>query len=400
VINWTTVSQTITISDALTLKVKVASGDATVTSTPTGTVTFLDLTAGTTLGTGTLTNGVASLTLAAATLGKGAHILEAVYGGNTIFATATSGTITITVSALISTTTTLTLNASTIAPGGAIIFKATVVPAMQSPDEAFPTGTVEFLSGTTLIGSATLSEVGVSDTSSASLVVSESTALAAGTDSVIAIYLGDTYYATSTSAAVSIVIQDFTITAAPTNPATNLNIVKGGAGAASFVITGYGGFASQIQVVCAVPSQDYMTCTPSPQQVTPTATVTFVVTTFTTGGTTTSANRPSEPQWLRAAGGTALAALLFFLLPFGKRAHTFIRRFPGRMLVLLLLLTGLAGTGIGCTSYSKVVTTTSTGTPLGVATLKITASAYVDNAVVSKSTYLTVNVLAPGTTAP
>jgi hypothetical protein len=34
------------------------------------------------------------------------------------------------------------------------------------------------------------------------------------------------------------------------------------------------------------------------------------------------------------------------------------------------------------------------GTPLGVATLKITASAYVDNAVVSHSVYLTVNVLA------
>jgi hypothetical protein len=35
-----------------------------------------------------------------------------------------------------------------------------------------------------------------------------------------------------------------------------------------------------------------------------------------------------------------------------------------------------------------------------VAALKITASAYVDNTVVSHSVYLTVNVLAPGSTAP
>jgi hypothetical protein len=39
--------------------------------------------------------------------------------------------------------------------------------------------------------------------------------------------------------------------------------------------------------------------------------------------------------------------------------------------------------------------TTVMATPPGVATLKITASAYVDNAVVSHSVYLTVNVLAP-----
>jgi hypothetical protein len=58
---------------------------------------------------------------------------------------------------------------------------------------------------------------------------------------------------------------------------------------------------------------------------------------------------------------------------------------------------GVAGTGIGCTTTGAIATT---GTPLGVATLKITASAYVDNTVVSHSVYLTVDVLAPGVTAP
>jgi hypothetical protein len=120
----------------------------------------------------------------------------------------------------------------------------------------------------------------------------------------------------------------------------------------------------------------------------PTATVTFVVQTFTTGAI--AANRKPESLWPHAAGGTALAVLAFFLLPFGRRARVFTSRGAKRFLVLLLLLVGLAGVGIGCTNVTPL---NASGTPLGVATLKITGSAYVDNTVVSKSVYLTVNVV-------
>jgi hypothetical protein len=135
-----------------------------------------------------------------------------------------------------------------------------------------------------------------------------------------------------------------------------------------------------------------MTCTPSPQQVTPTATVTFAVQTFATGGPLyTAADKPHQhgPLWPQAAGGAALAALVFFLIPFGRRARNFLRHGSRRFLVLLLLLAGLAGTGIGCTSTTALAPF---GTPLGVATLKVTATAYVDNAAVSQSVYFTVNV--------
>jgi hypothetical protein len=97
---------------------------------------------------------------------------------------------------------------------------------------------------------------------------------------------------------------------------------------------------------------------------------------------------------LRAAGGAALAVLGFFLLPYGRRARIFAGRASKRIWIILLLLVGLGGAGIGCSSVTPAVN--STGTPLGVATLKITASANVDNTVVSHSVYLTVNVLAPG----
>jgi len=160
-------------------------------------------------------------------------------------------------------------------------------------------------------------------------------------------------------------------------------------------VTVLGGFNNQIQVVCAVPTQDDMTCLPSPQQVTPTATLTFTVQTFASGGVTTSSNHPAT-LWPPALGGTALAALLFFVLPFGRRVRIFTDRGRGLM-ILALLLTGLGATGIGCSS--SVTAPINKGTSLGVATLTITATAYVDNTVVSRSVYLTVNVLPLGSSA-
>jgi len=259
--------------------------------------------------------------------------------------------------------------------------------------EQNPTGNVAFYDGTTLLGVVPLSASPLSDASTASLTLST---LPGGQDTLVAVYQGDLYFSAATSNLLTLDVQDFTITPSPTNPPTNLTIVQGSAGSASFIVGGLGGFNNQIQVVCAVPSQDDMTCTATPQQVTPTATVTFVVQTFAAGSTTAASNRHGPALWGRAAGGAALAALGgFFLLPFGRRARIFACRSTRRFLVLLLLLVGLGGVGIGCNSVTLVG---SSGTPLGVATLKITATAYVDNAVVSHSVYLTVNVVTAGST--
>jgi len=84
---------------------------------------------------------------------------------------------------------------------------------------------------------------------------------------------------------------------------------------------------------------------------------------------------------------------------FGRRASQLLDRYAGnsarRLIILLLLLAGLGGAGIGCTSTTNLTSTSSGATPLGVATLKVTGSAYVDNTVVSQSVYFTVNVTAP-----
>ena len=383
------------VTETLTATITPLNGVSGSLYTITGTVSFYDGGA-TLLGTAVISSNVA--TLSGVNLANNvSHSITAIYSGDTNWLPSTSA-------ALIMPATTLpdhvvlTSNLSTVAPGQALILTATVTPDTTPAvgAEQNPTGYVIFYNGTTEIGEVALAAVLLGDSSTATLTTS---LLPGGMDTVTAYYVGDLTYDPATSNALTLDIENFTITPSPTNPPTNLNIVKGDAGSASFIIAGQGGFNNEVQVVCAVPTQDDMTCTATPQQVVPTATVTFVIQTFLTGGpSSATASNHREPRWPRAVGGSALALLAFFLLPFGRRARILAGRSTRRFLVLLLLLVGLGGAGIGCNSVSTPLS--SEGTPLGVATLKITASAYVDNTVVSQSVYLTVNVVTPGSVTP
>jgi len=290
---------------------------------------------------------------------------------------------------LLPVTVTLAANNITIAQGPAIILTATVTPNSAPPatGEQNPTGTVVFLNGTVEIGQSVLSPLPVANASTATLTIQN---LPAGQDSITAYYAGDTVFGAGTSAPLAIDVQAFAIAPAATNPPTNLDIVRGGSGSESFVVTSAGGYTGQVQVVCAVALQDNMTCTPTPQQVTPTATVTFAVQTFTSGGplyaAAGKARRHISP-WPQAAGGVALAAMLFFVVPFRRRKLT--SRDARRFILLLLLMAPLIGIATSCNSSSVLAPS---GTPLGVATLQVTATAYVDNTVTSQTVYFTVNV--------
>nr|WP_028161670.1 Ig-like domain repeat protein [Bradyrhizobium elkanii] len=159
---------------------------ATVTGTsgtPTGTVTFMDGT--TTLGTGPLVGGLATLTTSALT--SGTHAITAVYGGD---ATNTSSTSSVLSQAVTqgTTSTVLVSSANPSTPGQAVTFTATVTSGGDTP-----TGTVRFDDGGAAIGSATLAG-GV-----ASLTTS---ALTAGTHTITATYAGNGTFKASTSAAL------------------------------------------------------------------------------------------------------------------------------------------------------------------------------------------------------
>jgi hypothetical protein len=255
---------------------------------------------------------------------------------------------------------------------------------------------VIFYDGTAILGTVNVVPSSSGDSSLATLTIQTAPG---GADSIYAFYQGDTVYGSANSNTLAIDVETVVITPAAQNPPTNLNIPQGSQGSVAFNIAALGGFTGAVQIVCSVASQDDMTCTPSPQDVTAPVNVTFVVQTFTAGQSANNSvvSRDQHPPvWPRAAGETALAALAFFLLPFGWRARIFTRSRARRFFVLLLLLVGLGGAGIGCQSGGSQLA--SFGTPLGVATFTVTASENVDNTVVSQSVYFTVNVIPAGST--
>ena len=111
-----------------------------------GIVTFLDGT--TTLGTATLSAGLASYTSTAFAVGS--HSITARYEGNVVYAAATSAAKGVTVNKA-TTTTMLVVSASPITVGQPLTLTATLAPSDS-------TGIVTFLDGTTTLGTGTLSE--------------------------------------------------------------------------------------------------------------------------------------------------------------------------------------------------------------------------------------------------
>ena len=377
--------------ETLTATIAAASSAGGTANTFTGMVTFYDGTSQ--IGTASVSGSTATLssvTLSTTTT----HSITAVYGGDGSWGGSTSNIVTLK-AVLIPVTVTLTAAPATAGPGQVVTLLATVTPSTSpaTNGEQNPTGKIIFYNGTTILGTVALSAA-ANNASTAQLLF---TTLPAGQDTLTAAYLGDLYYSAATSNAVTIAVQDFALTPSPNNPPSDLDIVKGTSGQVSFTVTGLGGFKSAIALTCSVPAQDDMTCTPNPATVTPTGTVTFTVTTYLTGTASARVNR--TPLWPGAAGGTALAALVFFLLPFGRRVRIFSER-GRRSLILLLLLGAVGSAGVGCSSVSGSVQ--GSGTPLGETILTITGAANVDNTVFSHSINLTVNVLpsATGTSRP
>jgi len=181
-------------STTITALVKAVSG----TTAPTGSVTFTD--GGTTLGSATLVNGSASITVKATSLSAGSNVLNANYAPTGSFASSSASvTVTVTVP-LITTSTTLTVSPASITTSGSTQLTATVKAASGS---TAPSGAVTFMAGTTNLGTANLTS------GSASLSVNAS-ALSVGTNAVTAVYAANSTFGGSTSKAVSV-----TVTAPP-----------------------------------------------------------------------------------------------------------------------------------------------------------------------------------------
>jgi len=171
---------------------------ANLGATPTGTVTFKH--GVTILGTSALSGGVAHLNTT--TLNYGSNQLVAVYGGATNVLPSTSAAINEIY--LQKTTTTVTSSTNPSVWDQPVTFTATVTSSVSGT----PTGSVQFLNGATLLGSASLSSGHATYTTAA---------LAVGTASIKAVYVGNTIYQTSTSSAIAQVVKKGTTTSAVTS---------------------------------------------------------------------------------------------------------------------------------------------------------------------------------------
>jgi hypothetical protein len=181
---------------------------ATVTTnfgTPTGNVTFMDNAIPLGAGVPLNVSGVASLTTSALTAGT--HPITAVYAGDVIHAGSTSNIVQQVVSKNPSNTALVSSkNPVVIGTDATVTFTATVTGAVGTP-----TGSVTFLDFGTSLGTVSLTA------GSAALVVNlppsvTAPLLAQGAHSIVAVYSGDSIYASSSSSPVGEIVKTSTQT--------------------------------------------------------------------------------------------------------------------------------------------------------------------------------------------
>ncbi|HEY6446410.1 MAG TPA: Ig-like domain repeat protein [Acidobacteriaceae bacterium] len=180
------------------------------TVAPTSTVTFYDGT--TKIGTGTLAGaGVATFTTS--TLTVGTHNISATYGGDTNDFSSTTATTLAQVVTNATSGTTLTASANPVIAGKSVVLTATVT---ETAGTAKPTGTVNFMNGTALLGTGTLNASGVATYTASGLAV--------GTYTLTAAYQGDANNSASTSASLSLSVVQATTQVALTASATAVTV--------------------------------------------------------------------------------------------------------------------------------------------------------------------------------
>jgi hypothetical protein len=316
------------------------------TAAPAGTVTFTS--GGTTLGTASITNGVASITVSFPAAGT--YAVTANYLGDTNNAPSPSAAVSITVTRV---AVTISLSASNLTPGAnqPLTFTASFSPIQ-------PTGTVTF----SVTGGATLG--------TAQIVQGLATLSYAfptpGTYSVTASYPGDTSAlpATSSPLSITVLVSDFTFS----STGTLATISAGQSATAAVNALSQNGYHGTINLSCTglVTGES---CAFSPATLSPQANGPSVSSTITVSTTAaTSARLRGIPGSLE---GIAWASLLCITL-FPRRIWQFNRRLMRVSLLSLLLVIGLIHlTGCGGSSHP---TPQNTGTPKGTQTITVTAA--------------------------
>ena len=300
----------------------------------TGTVTFLDGTAS--MGSATLdSNGAA--TLSSIMLAPGNHTITAMYTGNTNSASSTSAALNQVVQAgLTATTTTLTTSANPATFGQSI----TLTSAVTAVGAKAPTGTVTFVEGRTLLGSAPLDAMGVATWGTSTLAV--------GNHSIIARYAGDTNSAPSISSAITQVVNNSTPPNIFTIGVDQITVEAGETALVPIKVAAGSSFTKAITLNCSgLPEEASCSSATGASATAESSTLTLKISTSAPRdcGSPTPYGSPQQKSSLPVTG-TVLAGLILVLIP--------KRRRPLRHLLVALLsiaaITGVSGCGTGnCT---------------------------------------------------
>jgi len=302
---------------------------AGVTTGATGTVTFLD--GSTILGTGTITGGAATFTTSA--LAIGTHSITASYGGDSSYNAGVSAVLTQVVGK-IPTVTTITVSAPAQLLHTGVTFTANVT--APSPNA---TGTVTFMDGTTVLGTATLNGNGgvtVSLTTNANAAFA-TTSLVTGPHQIVAVYSGDGTFAPSTSVPTPDMVEDFTNA---NTGAASQKIAAGASTTYNFTLTPLGSstFLNDVTVdIDGLPKGSTYTFSPATIKAGSGATqVTLTVQTSSSQSARNSApqNRPSgRDEFPIALGMLGLAGL--------GTVRRLRHRIPRSLMLLVLVLGSL-----------------------------------------------------------
>ena len=248
-----------------------------------------------------------------------------------------------------------------------------------------PTGTVTLSSGSTSLGSGTLSAT--TDGSGSYIATITSASMPASNGTVTAQYSGDGNYAAEATS-ITFLTPSYTIAAKP----ASLTVAQGASGSVTFTVTPQNGFNQAVSFSCdntTLPKG--VTCSFNPASVTPngSAAVTTTLTVQTTGASVASLHTREKPfsGWLPRGG--AVLALAFIGIPWvGRRAWL-------GSITLMLVAICLGGGVIGCggggsNSSSGGGTQNANATPAGTYSIQVTTSAGTTSAAQPVTVSLTV----------
>jgi hypothetical protein len=314
---------------------------------PSGTVTFTA--GGTTLGTASIANGLASVTVSFPAAGT--YSVVANYAGDGNNAASSSAAVSITIARA---AVTINFSASTLTPGAnqSLTFSASFSPI-------HPTGTVTFsLTGGATLGTAPIVQ-GIATLSYAFPT--------AGAYSVTASFPGDAAAlpATSSPLSITVLVPDFTFSSA----GALATISAGQSATATLNALSQNGYHGTINLSCTGLTAGE-NCTFSPATLTPQVggpVVSSTITISTTAPTSAHLRGLAKPF-----EGIAWASLLCITL-FPHRMWRLNRRLMRASVLTLLLAIGLIHLS-GCSGSSSPSTPQNTGTPKGTQTITVTAA--------------------------